>query len=79
MVLTVPNIVNKQDLHLVNTYAPPSHTEQKEYIHKLTQFMKENSLSSNNSVIMGDLNDFVTPELDHWTSKHHNIGPSGQY
>jgi exonuclease III len=72
MVLTIPKTVNKQDLHLINTYAPPSHNEQKEYIKKLTQFITKNNLNHNNSVVMGDLNDFVVPELDYWTNKRHS-------
>jgi exonuclease III len=59
MVLTIPKILQGKDLHLINTYAPPSQKQKHIYIQHLINFMQQHNFTSNNSIIMGDLNDFI--------------------
>ncbi len=69
MTLIVPRVLNGEDLYLINTYAPATHNNKPQYIQNLQKFLQKHKLTSNNSVILGDLNDFVDSDLDYWTNK----------
>jgi exonuclease III len=72
MVLTLPKIYNGSDLHIVNTYAPAVQSQKATYVKELLSFLQQHQYTAENTFIMGDMNDFVLPEIDHWSNK-----PSG--
>lgn len=69
MVLTLPKILNEQSLHIINTYAPPSSNDKAGYVAQLISFLNQNQYTPQNSIIVGDLNDYVCSELDYWSNK----------
>ncbi len=72
LALMVPKILNGEDLYLINTYAPPTHKNKSQYIQNLQKFLQKHKFTSDNSIILGDLNDFVDSDLDYWTNKQKN-------
>ena len=52
-------------LNIVNTYAPPS-DKRADYSHHLADFLSQHKLTHENTIILGDLNDYLDSNLDRW-------------
>ena len=72
MVIPVPKITGAGPLYIVNTYAPPKHSMKAEYVQHLMTLLDSNKITAQNSLIVGDLNDYLIPEIDRWSNRQHN-------
>ena len=72
MMIEIPGICQGESLYLLNTYAPAKQSQKGAYIKELQKHILKYKLSPRNTVIMGDLNDYISSQLDRWSSK----GPS---
>lgn len=69
-ILTIPNILDEeQSLHIVNTYAPAKNNLKKQYVRNLIKMLRELKLTPQNTMIVGDMNDYISPQLDRWSTK----------
>lgn len=55
--------------YVVNTYAPTKRTHQAEYTKELVAFLNTHQITPQNSVVVGDLNDYLLADLDRWSNK----------
>ena len=58
-------IFPEHTLNIVNTYAPPSE-KRAEYSCQLAEFLKINKLTFENTMLLGDMNDYLDSSLDRW-------------
>ena len=78
LVLHLPKVTNEDDFFIINTYAPPDKKEQVQYCKNLKKFLNTNKISSSNSIMMGDMNDYSDNLLDRWSTKGYSTKKQDQ-
>jgi exonuclease III len=67
-ILTLPPLINGDMFHIINTYAPPNAEHKTECFQNMQHLLNKLNITSTNSIILGDINDFTASYLDRWSS-----------